>query len=249
MAIYNLIGETTSKLVVTLHGGYKDIITLTNVRTGQKYENIELGDSTFKENIEIKGGTYKVTSNYLTNSGIKDLIFKINKNTPDVLAFPSGAVYWYGNGTNSTDFLYNIGKGIKTSSASYPANWGEGKGWIDTCEKPIKELTYFGAQLNTPSSSGSGSIYSRSSWINFPHGSAGYSKIFITVYNDDSGYCGKEACRVGIGSDGQAGWPNIRATIGTHEFSSTEATRSAFVGVGGVKGSTWRSLCCAIWRE
>ena len=65
MAIYNLIGGATSKFLVTLHGGYNDVITLTNIHTGQAYSDISLGTTTKKENIEIKGGTYKITSNYL----------------------------------------------------------------------------------------------------------------------------------------------------------------------------------------
>jgi hypothetical protein len=197
--------------------------------------------------IYLLPGTYTVTgsvSEYTRN-------VTITKAGGTYNAYPDGAVYWYGNGKEEEDTLYSVGGGIKTSSACYASGYGTGKGWLNTCEKPINEARYFGAQLNTPSSSPNSSAdgYGRSSWINFPHASEGYSKINIMVHSDGTSYCGKNACRVGIGSDGEKGWASERATIGLHTFTSSEATRSALVGVGGTKGSTWRSLCSAIWRE
>lgn len=148
MAIYNLIGGTVSKLNITLHGGYNDIITLTNTRNGQKYENIELGSSTFKENFEIKSGTYKIESKFLTEVGLSLPEYEVKRGVNEVFAFPQNTVYWFGNGHKSGSYLLNKYGEYRTT------------GWVLHPENTNRSYTFFGDNhVRASIESNSGSTY------------------------------------------------------------------------------------------
>ena len=119
MAIYNLIGGTASKLNITLYGGYEDVVTLTNVRNGQKYENINLGSSMKKE-IEIRSGTYSISSTHLSSTKVSLPDIEIKKDVTSINIYPKGAIFWYGNGDADGERLGNKCGGLQIYDYYYP---------------------------------------------------------------------------------------------------------------------------------
>lgn len=148
MAIYNLIGGVASSLTITLHGGYGDVITLTNTRNGQKYQNISLEGTTFIENFEIKSGTYKIESKFLTELGLTLPEIEIKRGNDKILAFPDNTIYWFGNGHKENSYLLNKYGQYKTT------------GWKATSNNVGKEFTKFeDNSVYTSVTSGSTSEY------------------------------------------------------------------------------------------
>jgi hypothetical protein len=106
MAIFNINGNGKGKYLITLHGGYGDVVTLTNVRTGRKYSNINLGSSMKKE-IEIIGGIYTISSTYLDDNGISLPQIEFGRKNNIAYCYPKSAIFWYGNGDENGEGLYS----------------------------------------------------------------------------------------------------------------------------------------------
>lgn len=102
--IFNLVGSTISNLMITVHGGWGDSITLTNEMNGNKYK-IDLTDTTLKKDFEIKTGTYSITSTYLEEVGASINGIKVDRGTTEIFAFPKNTVYWFGNGHKEGSYL------------------------------------------------------------------------------------------------------------------------------------------------
>ena len=130
MAIYNLIGGAISTQIVTIYGGYNDVITLTNTRNGQKYENINLKDTTFIENFEVKSGTYKIESKFLTELELILPEVEIKKGNDKIFAFPANTIYWFGNGHKSGSYLLNKYGQYKTTGRKV-ASGNENKNYTE----------------------------------------------------------------------------------------------------------------------
>lgn len=216
--IFNLSGGGNPNLKVKFHGGYGDKVTFSGVSSSNSFELDFTGKTCITDKI-VKAGSYKVTSTYLSNVGIDSITVKIDRDNIDVPCFPSGAIFWFGNGDSKEDKLWDKCQGWTPISGAYPSGQGRtGAAW-DTYA--YGEASDNDGWITFANHAGSSSQYGATSRINKEIVYAGYSKIksYCTSSVENSGKSGIGICENGF--TGAGAWDaQSYLDLGTSAYST-----------------------------
>lgn len=227
MAIYNLIGGAISTQIISIHGGYGDSITLTNTRNGNKYK-FDLTDTTKKDGVEIKSGTYSIASTYLEKVGITIPDVEIKRGTSFVLAFPPSAIYWFGNGHKEGSYLLSKYGKYKTTGRKVAAG-NETKNYTEFGDTYVRSKIYSNATktkyeaLTTNANLISFDGYST---INF-FGSHPYRNTLVWVTSNDGSY----SYQVGVGNKGYFGISTNKSALAVKDGNKNITNKKVSVKI------------------
>ena len=195
--IFNLSGGGNPNLEVKFHGGYGDKVTFNGISSSNSFELDFTGKTSITGKI-VKAGSYKVTSTYLSNVGIDSITVKIDRDNIDVPCFPSGAIFWFGNGDSEGDKLWDKCGGWTAISGAYPDDQGRtGAAW----EKYAYGIAVDNDGWKTVANqAGSSSQYGATSRITNQITYTGYSKIksYCESAIENNGLSGIGICENGF---------------------------------------------------
>lgn len=155
MIFNHFIGGGKRTATVAVYGAPSEAIKLTNSK-GNVYE-VTTNAHGIGDTLEIPVGNYLVTGTVSCEVLTTGRNVEVTKNTTEVTAYPSGAIFWFGNGDTDGDSLYT---GNYVHESGLIPSGTSGSGGYTAMDNGAD---YVGAKASVPTSSGStygGTTYS-----------------------------------------------------------------------------------------
>lgn len=149
MIFNHFFGGGKRTAIVSLYGALSEDVTLTAL-DGTVYDAVTLNAHGISDiTLEIPVGIYTITGSVSSEILPEGRMVVVDKDTTKITAYPSGAIYWFGNGDTDGDSLYAGGY------AYYGGYVPSGKSGKSGYGQKTSGDTTVGASCSCPSSAGS----------------------------------------------------------------------------------------------